>query len=136
MEAMSANPVNPAYSKLLARVGPKVIRTEQENEHFIEALRALDERAGRLSKEEKELAELLSLLIEEFEERHYALPKATPVEVLQFLMEQNNLRQKDLLDIFKTRSIASEVISGKRDLTKEHIRMLSERFRISPEVFF
>ena len=133
---MSANPVTPAYSKLLARVGPKVIRTEQENEHFIEALGELDTRGSRLSKEEKELAELLTLLIENFEERHYTLPKASPREVLEFLMEQHGLRQADLLDVFKTRSIASEVLRGKRELTKEHIRLLSERFHISPEVFF
>lgn len=133
---MSANPISPAYSKLLARVGPKVIRTEQENEHFIEALSDLDQRTSRLTKEEKELAELLTLLIENFEERHYALPKASPREVLEFLMEQNHLRQADLLDIFKTRSIVSEVLSGKRDMTKEHIRLLSERFHVSPEVFF
>jgi HTH-type transcriptional regulator/antitoxin HigA len=133
---MSANPISPAYSKLLARVGPKVIRTEQENEHFMEALSDLDERGPRLTKDEKELAELLSLLIENFEERHYALPKASPRQVLEFLMEQHHLRQADLLDIFKTRSIVSEVLSGKRDMTKEHIRLLSERFHVSPEVFF
>ena len=133
---MSANPISPAYSKLLARVGPKVIRTEQENEHFMEALSDLDERGPRLTKDEKELAELLSLLIENFEERDYALPKASPRQVLEFLMEQHHLRQADLLDIFKTRSIVSEVLSGKRDMTKEHIRLLSERFHVSPEVFF
>ena len=133
---MSANPVTPAYSKLLARIGPKVIRTERENEHFLEALGELDGRGSKLTSEEKELAELLTLLIENFEERHYALPKASPREVLEFLMEQHHLRQADLLDIFKTRSIASEVLNGKRDLTKEHIRLLSDRFHVSPEVFF
>jgi HTH-type transcriptional regulator/antitoxin HigA len=85
---------------------------------------------------EKELAELLTLLIEDFEDRHYALPKASPLEILQFLMEQQNLRQADLLDVFKARSIASDVLGGKRELTKEHIRRLSERFHVSPEVFF
>ncbi len=133
---MSANPISPAYSKLLARVGPKVIRSEEENEHFLEMLSDLDSRSPRLSREEKELAELLTLLIEDFEARHYALPKAEPLELLRFLMEQHNLRQADLLGIFKTRSIVSEVLSGKRELTKEHIRQLSARFQVSPEVFF
>lgn len=132
---MSANPISPAYSKLLARVAPKIIRSEAENEHFIEALGELDAR-GRLTREEKEVAELLTMLIEQFEEQHYALPKASPLNVLKFLMEQHELRQADLLDIFKTRSIASEVLSGKRELTKEHIRLLSARFHVSPEVFF
>ena len=84
--------------------------------------------AKSLSREERELADLLTLLIEDFEERHYSLPKATPLEMLAFLMEQHGLKQKDLVDVFGTRSIVSEVVNGKRELNKEHIRKLSERF--------
>ena len=51
-------------------------------------------------------------------------------------MEENKLRQKDLLDIFGTESIASDVLNGKRELTKEHIRRLSKRFGVSPAAFF
>jgi HTH-type transcriptional regulator/antitoxin HigA len=79
---------------------------------------------------------LLTLLIEDFEERHYALPKASPIEVIMFLMEQHGLKQKDLTDVFGTPSIVSEVLSGKCDLSKDHIAKLSERFHVSPEVFF
>jgi HTH-type transcriptional regulator/antitoxin HigA len=51
-------------------------------------------------------------------------------------MDQHNLKQKDLTDIFGTPSITSEVLSGKRELNKEHIRRLSKRFKVSPELFF
>ena len=51
-------------------------------------------------------------------------------------MDQHNLKQKDLTDIFGTPSITSEVLSGKRELNKEHIRRLSQRFGVSPELFF
>jgi HTH-type transcriptional regulator/antitoxin HigA len=51
-------------------------------------------------------------------------------------MEQHALRQKDLADVFGTTSIVSEVLNGKRELNKEQIRRLSERFHVSPEVFF
>jgi HTH-type transcriptional regulator/antitoxin HigA len=51
-------------------------------------------------------------------------------------MRANGLRQKDLVDVFGTESIASEVLNGKRELNKEQIRRLSERFRVSPAVFF
>ncbi len=51
-------------------------------------------------------------------------------------MEENKLRQKDLTDVFATESIVSDVLSGKRELTKEHIRRLSARFRVSPAIFF
>jgi HTH-type transcriptional regulator/antitoxin HigA len=51
-------------------------------------------------------------------------------------MEQHDLLQKDLADVFGTRSIVSEVLSGKRDLNKDHIERLSARFHVSPELFF
>lgn len=133
---MSTLTVSPEYGALLQKVPPKVIRTEKENEAYTEVLYELDRRSKSLTAAEKELAELLTLLIEDFEEKRYRLPRAKPLEVLRFLMEQHNLLQKDLADVFGTRSIVSEVLSGKRDLNKDHIERLSARFHVSPEVFF
>jgi HTH-type transcriptional regulator/antitoxin HigA len=96
----------------------------------------LDQRQGDWTAEEKDLAELLTLLIEDFEEKHFALPRCPPLEMVRFLMEQQGLKQKDLVDVFGTPSIVSEVMNGKRELNKEHIRRLSERFHVSPELFF
>ena len=64
------------------------------------------------------------------------MPRAEPLSVLRFLMDQHGLMQKDLVDVFGTPSIVSEVLSGKRELNKEHIKRLSERFHVSPELFF
>lgn len=133
---MSPMSVSPEYGALLKRVAPKVIRTEKENEAYTEVLYDLDRRSKSLTAAEKELAELLTLLIEDFEEKRYRIPRAKPVDVVRFLMEQHNLLQKDLVDVFGTRSIVSEVLSGKRELNKEHIARLSARFHVSPEVFF
>ena len=133
---MSTLTVSPEYGALLKRVAPKVIRTEKENEVYTAALYELDQRSKRLTAAEKELAELLTLLIEDFEEKRYRLPRAKPLEVVRFLMEQHNLLQKDLADVFGTRSIVSEVLSGKRELNKDQIARLSARFHVSPEVFF
>ncbi|HXY25609.1 MAG TPA: hypothetical protein VEI73_13220 [Candidatus Acidoferrum sp.] len=124
------------YTALLKKVPPKVIRTEKENETYTEILEDLDQRSKTLTPAEKELAELLTLLIEDFEERQYRLPRAKPLDVLHFLMDQHGLRQKDLVSVFGTPSIVSEVLSGKRDLNKDHIKRLSERFHVSPELFF
>jgi HTH-type transcriptional regulator/antitoxin HigA len=123
------------YQRLLGRTLPRVIRTEAENERYIELLSQLDGRAETLTAAEKELADLLTLLIEDFEEQHYALEPASPTAVLQELMLANNLKQRDLMDVFGTPSIASEVINGKRNLTTDHIRKLSHRFNVSPELF-
>jgi HTH-type transcriptional regulator/antitoxin HigA len=133
---MSTLTVSPEYGALLKKVAPKVIRTEKENEAYTEILHELDQRAKTLTAAEKELAELLTLLIEDFEEKRYQLPRAKPVEVVRFLMEQHGLLQKDLVDVFGARSIVSEVLSGKRELNKEQIARLSARFHVSPELFF
>jgi HTH-type transcriptional regulator / antitoxin HigA len=132
---MSSLVATPEYTALLREVAPKVIRTEQENEAYTEILYELDRRKN-LTAAEKELAELLTLLIENFEETRYRLPRAKPLEVLRFLMEQHQLKQKDLVKVFGTASVVSEVLSGRRELNKEHIRRLSRRFRVSPELFF
>ena len=96
----------------------------------------LDSRGRNLTAAEKELSDLLTLLIENFEETRYRLPHAKPLEALRFLMDQHDLKQKDLVKVFGTASIVSEVLSGKRELNKEHIKRLSRRFHISPELFF
>jgi HTH-type transcriptional regulator / antitoxin HigA len=132
---MSAITVSPEYSALLKKIPPKVIRTEEENEEYTEILYDLDRRNKTLTRAERELADLLTLLIEDFEKR-YALPHAEPLQVLRCLMEQHGLKQKDLLDVFGTASVVSEVLSGKRELNKDHIRRLSERFHVSPDLFF
>ncbi|MGH9793662.1 MAG: helix-turn-helix domain-containing protein [Candidatus Acidiferrales bacterium] len=133
---MSSLTVSPEYSALLAKVPPKVIRSEREHEAYEEILYDLDRRSQSLTPAEKELADLLTLLIADFEERQFQLPRAKPLDVLHFLMDQHGLKQKDLVDIFGTASIVSEIVNGKRDLNKDHIKRLSERFHVSPEVFF
>lgn len=74
-----------------------------------------------MSAAERRMAKLLTLLIEHFEDKHYALKAARPLDVLNKLMSANNLKQKDLLDVFGTPSIVSEVLHGKRQFTMEHI---------------
>jgi HTH-type transcriptional regulator/antitoxin HigA len=133
---MSTPTINPEYRALLAKYPPKVIRSEQENERYTAILYNLDQRRRALTPAEKELAELLTLLIEDFEARQYSLPRAKPLDVLRFLMDQHSLKQKDLVDVFGTPSIVSEVLSGKRELNKDHIKGLSKRFHVSPELFF
>jgi HTH-type transcriptional regulator / antitoxin HigA len=133
---MSALAANPVYTALLAKVPPRVVRSEEQNEAYIDALYEMEQRREAWGPEEAELADLLTLLIEDFEAKHYELPKVSPLKAIEFLMEQHGLKQKDLADVFGTPSIVSEVLSGKRELGKEHIRRLSERFHVSPEVFF
>src|SRR5713226_6721182 len=100
MEIMTSLMANAQYSELLKKIPPKVIPTEEENAAYTEILYDLDRRSKTLTPAEKELAELLTLLIEAFEEKQYRLPRAKPLEVLHILMDQHGLRQKDLVDVF------------------------------------
>jgi len=133
---MNASAARSEYASLLTSTLPTVIHSEAENERHSATLEELDRKGNRMSAAERRMADLLTLLIEDFEERHYALKAASPLDVLSELMQANGLKQKDLRDVFGTPSIVSEVLSGKRKLTTEHIRRLSRRFRVSPELFF
>jgi HTH-type transcriptional regulator / antitoxin HigA len=124
------------YVHLLSEALPHVIHSDAENERSSAVLETLLRKKKRTA-EEKRLAELLTLLIEEYEEKPFALRhRAEPVDILRDLMDANGLRQVDLLDVFGTASVASEVLSGKRDLSKAHISKLSQRFHVSPALFF
>jgi HTH-type transcriptional regulator/antitoxin HigA len=124
-----------AYRELVASALPHVIHTEEENGRYIADLEALHDK-GNLNPEEEYLAELLTLLIEDFEQRTYVFEPSSPVDALRELMDSNDMKQTDLLDVFGSPSVISEVLSGKRDLSKKHIAGLSARFHVSPAIFF
>ena len=133
MEEMNALAAN--YAALLSEVRPEVIHDEEQNQACIRRLEELTSKKSVTRAEEK-LIELLAVLIEDFEAREYPVPEAGPLDIIRHLMEAHQLRQKDLVDIFGTESIVSDVLNGKRDLTKAHIKKLSARFGVSPAVFF
>jgi HTH-type transcriptional regulator/antitoxin HigA len=106
------------YGRLLARKLPAVIRTEQENERLIAELEDLDRHSEELTPEEREYSELVIVLVEAFEDAHYDLQGSTPSS----RMDEHGLRQRDLLGVF---GIASEVVSGKRAISKAQGRKLA-----------
>jgi HTH-type transcriptional regulator/antitoxin HigA len=120
---------------LLSREKPEGISGERQNLLYIERLEKLTAKKS-VTTAEKKLIALLTVLIEEYEAKHDPVPNAEPRAIVRHLMEAHNLRQKDLLDVFGTESIASEIVRGKRELTKQHIRRLSNKFNVSPAVFF
>ncbi len=123
------------YGRLLARKLPAVIRTEGENERLIAELEDLDRRHDDLTPEEREYSELLTVLIEAFEEANYALEGSTPDSRLRSLMEEHGLRQRDLLNVFGSRGGASEVVSGRRAISKAQAKKLTEIFHVPADLF-
>lgn len=74
-------------------------------------------------------------LIYAYDQRHFPMPKIQGTDLLRFLMDQHGLKQNQLPEIGR-QSVVSEILSGKRSLTVDHIRNLANRFAISPASFF
>jgi HTH-type transcriptional regulator/antitoxin HigA len=123
-----------SYGQLLRRALPHVIRTEEEHDRLANELLRLDEREEP-TPEEHELAELLTVLIDEYEERRFPIRKSSPQQTLQHLMESRNLTQKDLWKIFGSKGITSEVFHGKRSISKAQAKKLAAFFHVSVELF-
>jgi len=123
------------YARLLTRVLPQIITNEDENERMIAELEKLDTRGRPLTPEEERLAMLMSLLIRHFEESRYPLGHAEPVEAVRVLMESRGLRQRDLIPVFGSSSVTSDVLNGKRSISKTHVRKLAEFFHVPASLF-
>src|SRR5690348_17560916 len=114
---------------------PAPIASERQHEEYVSVLDKLASKEHPTGEEEK-YAEVLLTLVEAYEEEHHSIADASPVEVLRTLMDANGLRQRDLVPIFGSESIVSEILHRKRHLNKTHIEKLSKKFRISPAAFF
>ena len=122
-----------AYGKLLAASAPRVIRSERENERLIAEMERIDT-LPRPGREEIELRDLIAVLVTEYE-RRYDLGHAEPVEALKCLMEDRGLRQRDLIPAFGSSSGVSDVLNGKREISKQQARKLGEFFSVPAGLF-
>ena len=124
------------YARLLSQRLPQVVRTENENEEMLAAIWELMRQGeDNLSAEELALLELMSVLVERFEEEHYPIPDSPPHRILQHLMESRNARQADLVPILGGRGRVSELVNGKRAISKAQAKALAAFFHVSAEVF-
>lgn len=129
MSTALANPV-----EMIAKGAPRVIHNDDELEEYTKALFRLTALENP-SSDEVEAIELLTLLVERYEREHYSVPAADPVSVVRFLIDQQNLRQRDLIPQFGTESAVSMFLSGQRNLTLVQVRKLSERFKLPVDLF-
>jgi HTH-type transcriptional regulator/antitoxin HigA len=123
------------YGRLLARTVPAVIRNDAECRRVEAEIANLLRKGERLTPEEERLLDLLSALVERYEDETEDFPDSPPHRILQFLMEQNDLQQVDLVKIFGSSGRVSEVVSGKRGISKAQAKALGEFFKVSPELF-
>ena len=123
-----------SYAALLAKYQPKVITTETENERALADAQELEHRPNR-THEEDALLELIVTLIEKFENEQYPIPESTPLSILLHLMEANHLKQEDLVSVIGSRGVVSEIINGKRGISKAQAKALAEFFRVDVGLF-
>jgi HTH-type transcriptional regulator / antitoxin HigA len=124
------------YAELLVAIQPKVIETEAENEFYLAEVTKLMRIGESISPAQERLLRLLVNLIESFESQHYQIKAATPLEILTELVNDRGLKQKDLLPVFGSQGVASEVLNGKRGISKAQAKALGEFFKVSPSIFF
>ena len=134
---MSTAVMNPAkYAKLLVKVLPRPITTEREYDQAMKLAGQLMEKGeGRLSPEEGKLLDLLGILIEDYDDRRYPLGNHDPVTVLAELMEVRNVTAKDLWPVFGSRGAASDVLHGRRGVSKNQAKKLAQFFHVTADLF-
>ena len=109
----------------------KLIKTEKDYEQALDRLEKIFDVSPGSPDEDK--AELLSILIEKYEDEHYPIEAPDPIEAIKFRMEQMGLRKTELTEILGYKSRVSEVLSKKRKLTLKMIRNLHDKLKIPYE---
>ena len=122
------------YSKLLAEIAPRAIETQEEYDRLLAVAERLTF-AKNLTPEERALYKLLVTLIEVYETENYPMDKSEPHEILQHIMESSGTRQADLVGIIGSSGVVSEVVNGKRAISKAQAKALGDYFKISPSLF-
>lgn len=123
------------YQELLGKALPVVIHTEREYQRMLHATRELMEKPEEdLTGEETRLLELLGVLVEEYEDRVHPLPETKPHKMLAHLIEERGMKPSDLWRVLP-KSRVSEILNGKRGISKTQAKRLAELFRVPVEMF-
>jgi len=124
------------YARLANRIVVKAIGTEEEYDRMVAAVeRLMTKGEERLSPEESALLETMAILVQAYDDRHHPLPAASPNKMLAYLMETSGRTAKDLLPVLGTRGRVSEVLSGKRSISKEQAKKLASVFKVTADLF-
>ena len=123
------------YKSLLIEFTPRAIETEEEYDRLLVVAEQLTFAKNR-TPEEKALYKLLVTLIEVYEKEKYQLDKSEPHEILQHIMEASGIRQADLVGIIGSSGVVSEVVNGRRVISKAQAKRLVDYFKVSADLFF
>lgn len=112
---------------------PRLLRSEADYEQALAAVEVLMHRD--LTAEQSDLLDLLIALIEKYEDEHHPIPATPPHSMLEFLMEQRDVKQADLMGVIGSSGVVSEVVNGKREISKNQAKALGEFFGVDYHLF-
>jgi HTH-type transcriptional regulator/antitoxin HigA len=136
MGSLTANIDEKRYGRLLAKTVPRVIATEEEHRRALALVESLMEKGERnMSLEEDALLDLMTNLIRDYEAAYPSRAKSKPHEMAVFLLEQRGLKPSDLWPVVGSKGRVSEILTGKRAISKEQAKKLAEFFRVRADVF-
>ena len=114
----------------------KVVKTEKQYDEYCKILHDLDFSIKKKSKQVKEEIDLLVLLIEKYDEEHNIFEDVRPIELLKSLMKDHKMKAVDVAKLLRvSEGLVSDMLNYKKGLSKETIRILSERFKLKQEAF-
>ncbi len=123
------------YGRVLARLLPRIITTEEEHERMLAEVEKLMDKGDRRTAEQDAALDLMVRLIQDYDERNYPLPDPSPVEMLAYLLEQRGLKQADLEPVFKSKGYVSDVLNGRRAISKALAKRLAAFFNVPVGLF-
>jgi HTH-type transcriptional regulator/antitoxin HigA len=123
------------YRRLIAKVSPTIIETEEENGRVLAIVERLMAKGEKRTPEEDAILNLLTHLVERFEEKTYQMGNATPSEMVAFLLEQRGIKPAALVEVLGSRGRVSEIMAAKRSISKEQAKRLGEFFHVSAAAF-
>ncbi len=127
--------INSEYIKLINEFPPRTITREEDFIATQQVINCILDQKRELTESERYYLNLLGTLIYEYEKTLDQIPDIFGVDLLQELMKEWELEQKDIIPIFKTQSMVTNVLNGKVKMTLEHIEKLAYLFHVSPAVF-
>ena len=112
----------------------KPIKNNKQYEEVLQQIYLLMQKNIKADSKQSDELEILSILVKEYENEHFPVPKPNPIEAIKFRLEQMNLSESELSNILGNRFRKSEILSGKRKLSLTMIRKLNEVLQIPAEV--
>jgi HTH-type transcriptional regulator/antitoxin HigA len=110
----------------------KPIKSESDYREALKRLEVIFDAA--VGTQESDEADLLGLMVDEYEKKHYQIEAPDPIEAIKIRMEEMQLKQVDLVNEIGGKSRVSEILNRKRKLTVEMIRKLTKKLSLSPEL--